>query len=126
MLGQRTFEVLPPEIIADVEKTYVEAASAIGAVRFEWVHDGERVWIVQLHKGGTSSTAATLVPGEAAKWAVFDASRGLEELRRFLEGLPHDVGVCVEGEIGLTSHFADLLRKTKRPARISKPNSLAA
>ncbi len=126
MLGQRSFEVLPPEIIADVEKTYVEAASAIGAVRFEWVHDGERVWIVQLHKGGTSSTAATLVPGEAAKWAVFDASRGLEELRRFLEGLPHDVGVCVEGEIGLTSHFADLLRKTKRPARISKPNPLAA
>jgi hypothetical protein len=119
MLGQRGPERLPTEIAAAVERTYVDAVSAIGAVRFEWVHDGERVWIVQLHRGGTNSAAATLVPGEAAKWVVFKASQGLDELRHFLASLPADVGVRIEGEIGLTSHFADLLRKTKRPARIS-------
>jgi hypothetical protein len=126
MLGQRSPESLPEQISADVERTYAEAVSAIGAVRFEWVHDGQRVWIVQLHKGGTNSAAATLVPGEAAQWAVFKASQGLEELRRFLADLPADVGVRIEGEVGLTSHFADLLRKTKRPARISKPSLEAA
>ena len=126
MLGQVIPEGLPAEIATDVEKTYAEAASAIGAVRFEWVHDGERVWIVQLHTGGTSTAAATLVPGEAAKWVVFDASQGLEQLRHFLAGLPPDVGVRIEGDIGLTSHFADLLRKTKRPARISRPSLKAA
>jgi hypothetical protein len=125
MLGKDGPESLPAEIVADVERTYAEAVAAIGALRFEWVHDGERVWIVQLHKGGTNSDAATLVPGEAAEWAIFKASQGLEELRRFLSELPDDVGVRIEGEIGLTSHFADLLRKTKRPARILRPNLAA-
>lgn len=120
MLGKRSPETLPAEVIADVERLYAQAASAIGAVRFEWVHDGYLAWIVQLHKGGTETAAATLVPGEASKWVVFKASRGLEELRRFLAALPADVGVRIEGQVGLTSHFADLLRKTKRPARISK------
>jgi hypothetical protein len=126
MLGQRSPETLPAKVRSDVEKTYSEIVSAIGATRFEWVHDGERVWIVQLHAGGTSSGSATLVPGEAARWVVFKASRGLEELRHFLAGLPAGVGVRIEGEVGLTSHFADLLRKTKRPARISRSNLRAA
>jgi hypothetical protein len=42
----------------------------------------------------------------------------LEALRGFLDQLPGDVGVRIEGEIGLTSHIADLLRKARRPARI--------
>lgn len=126
MLGRQAPEVLPPSVLIDVHSTYDKVVSAIGAARFEWVHDGRRVWIVQLHKGGTSSDAATLVPGEAAEWAVFKASEGLEELRRFLDGLPENVGVRIEGEVGLTSHFADLLRKTKRPARIIRPKLEAA
>jgi hypothetical protein len=121
MLGEMGPERLPTQIVADVESTYANAASAIGAVRFEWVHDGERVWIVQLHRGGTSSNATMLVPGEATEWAIFKASQGLENLRQFLAGLPSHVGVQIEGEIGLTSHLADLLRKSRRPARISRP-----
>lgn len=126
MLGQRRPESLPAGIVHDIEFMYTRAVNAIGPVRFEWVHDGERVWIVQLHKGGTNSAAATLVPGEATEWAVFQASEGLEELRRFLANLPADVGISIEGEIGLTSHFADLLRKNKRPARISRSSLEAA
>lgn len=126
MLGQRSPESLPTEITADVEKTYFEVISAIGAARFEWVHDGERVWIVQLHKGGTKSVSATLVPGDAAEWVVFKASHGLDELRQFLSGLPDDVGVRIEGEVGLTSHIADLLRKSKRPSKIYRANLEAA
>jgi hypothetical protein len=126
MLGERVPESLPLRILADVESVYAEATASIGAVRFEWVHDGEQVWVVQLHKGGTSSDGAMLVPGEPAEWVVFKASEGLEELRRFLAELPDDIGVRIEGEIGLTSHFADLLRKTRRPARISRSGLEAA
>jgi hypothetical protein len=122
MLGEKAPESLPSQIISDVEKMYAKVVSALGAVRFEWVHDGEGVWIVQLHKGGTSSDAAMLVPGEATEWAVFKASQGLENLRHFLAELPDNVGVQIEGEVGLTSHFADLLRKTRRPARIARPS----
>ena len=58
------------------------------------------------------------MPGDAHRWEVFKVSRGLEALRGFLDQLPGDVGVRIEGEIGLTSHIADLLRKARRPARI--------
>jgi hypothetical protein len=126
MLGQRSPERLPAQIVMDVQKAFVDVVSAIGAARFEWVHDGDRVWIVQLHKGGTNSAAATLVPGEATEWVVFKTSKGLDELRHLLATLPASVGVEIEGEVGLTSHFADLLRKSKRPARISRPNLKAA
>jgi hypothetical protein len=33
--------------------------------------------------------------------------------------------VNIKGEVGLTSHFADLLRKTNRPSRISRPDAEA-
>jgi len=126
MLGHQNPETLPARIVADVERVFAEATASVGDVRFEWVHDGGQVWIVQLHNGRTNSNGAMLVPGEPAQWVVFKASQGLEELRRFLSDLPDDIGVRIEGEIGLTSHFADLLRKTRRPSRISRAGLEAA
>ena len=120
MLGQQSPEQLPSDILADVQSSFAEASKVLGAVRFEWVHDGDRVWIVQLHKGGTESTGSILVPGESKEWAVFDAANGLEELRRFLNNLPEYAGVMIVGEVGLTSHIADLVRKSNRPAKLSK------
>jgi hypothetical protein len=125
MLGTKAPEVLPSQIVEAVSKTYAELARLLGEPRFEWVHDGKQVWVVQLHKGSTAGAASTLVPGEPSEWALFQASRGLEELRAFLAGLPSDVGIEIEGRIGLTSHIADLLRKTRRPARIT-PDRKAA
>ena len=119
MLGAKAPETLPSRVVEAVSETYRELAELLGEPRFEWVYDGGRVWIVQLHKGSSASAAATLVPGEPSEWALFNASLGLEELRAFLERLPSGVGVEIEGRIGLTSHIADLLRKTKRPARIA-------
>lgn len=118
MLGRKVPERIPTSVMADVGALYDLAKASLGPVRFEWVHDGSRAWIVQLHKGATDSAASTIVPGDARRWEVFQVSRGLEALRGFLDGLPGDVGVSIEGEIGLTSHFADLLRKARRPARI--------
>jgi hypothetical protein len=125
MLGVQRPESLPDEITASVSRTYEETAAILGEPRFEWVHDGERVWVVQLHKGGTATDAATLVPGEPAEWVVFKASQGLEALRGLLDQLPAGIGVRIEGQIGLTSHIADLLRKAKRPARIAPDREAA-
>jgi hypothetical protein len=118
MAGRRLPEQLPEGVLADIQEAYRFAQEKLGPVRFEWVHDGSKAWIVQLHKGATDSTASTLVPGEAAEWQIFDVSSGLEELRRLLAQLPAHVGLQVRGEIGLTSHVADLLRKARRPARL--------
>lgn len=126
MVGLRNPETLPPGILREVQAAYTAVTDALGPARFEWVHDGECVWVVQLHKGGTSSAAATLVPGDAREWAVFHASEGLEALRKFIARLPAGVGIRIEGEVGLTSHIADLVRKAKRPARIGRSDREAA
>lgn len=123
MLGRKVSERIPASVTADVQALYEHAKAALGPVRFEWVHDGARAWIVQLHKGATDSAASTIVPGEAERWEVFDVSWGLEELRSLLHRLPSDVGVHIRGEVGLTSHVADLLRKHRRPARLTEGSS---
>jgi len=119
MLGQLHPEPLPTFVVDDVTECYVQLVELFGAVRFEWVHDGEQAWIVQLHRGATTTSETVLVPGEADQWVPFPASAGLDALRTFLKTIPIDAGVSIEGDIGLTSHLAELIRKARRPARIS-------
>ncbi|WP_353642494.1 hypothetical protein [Mesorhizobium sp. WSM2239] len=121
MLGHDHPEQLPLQIHQDVTNVFTELSRMLGAVRFEWVHDGKQVWIVQLHRGATVTSGTVLVPGEASRWYRFEAANGLEALRAFLRDVPEDGGVSIEGEIGLTSHLADLIRKARKPARIAVP-----
>ncbi|ACC74069.1 hypothetical protein PPMP20_33255 [Paraburkholderia phymatum] len=117
MLGIRLPEQLPQEITADVLSIFSFLRERLGPVRFEWVHDGRKVWIVQLHRGATQSAEGVLVPGEAKVWNRFYVSTGLNALRSALETLPESEGIVLVGEIGLTSHIADVVRKAGKPAR---------
>jgi hypothetical protein len=118
MIGQTQPEDLPERVLADVRELYRRGEAALGPVRFEWVHDGGRVWVVQLHAGATETAELWLTPGEAEKWVEFDVRAGLPALRDLVASLPHHAGVLLSDRIGLTSHLADLLRKTRTPARI--------
>jgi hypothetical protein len=60
MLGTARSEELSKLILTDIEAIHA-LASELGAVRFEWVHDGERAWVVQLHRGATASDLSVLV-----------------------------------------------------------------
>jgi len=119
MLGTAKPESLPQEVREDVRRLHVAAAEVLGPVRLEWVHDGELAWVVQMHRGATVSATGVLVPGEAASWTRFDVSDGLESLRALLAGLELGQGVELVGEVGLTSHIADVMRKANVPARMS-------
>jgi hypothetical protein len=118
MLGTAKPEALPEQIVTDVLDLYSTASLHLGAVRFEWVHDGENAWIVQLHRGATSTLANVIVPGDATKWRRFDISLGLPALRDELNTFEPDEGILIVGHVGLTSHVADVLRKSNRPARL--------
>ncbi|MBS3652463.1 hypothetical protein KEU06_28150 [Pseudaminobacter sp. 19-2017] len=118
MLGSRNAEELPAAVLADVRDTFSLLEDRFGSVRFEWVHDGERAWIVQLHLGATNSSRTEIVPGEAECWTDFPIEEGLEKLRALLKTLPADGGVRVIGQVGLTSHIADVLRRAGFPARV--------
>ncbi|ACC74065.1 hypothetical protein Bphy_4975 [Paraburkholderia phymatum STM815] len=50
-------------------------------------------------------------------WNRFYVSTGLNALRSALETLPESEGIVLVGEIGLTSHIADVVRKAGKPAR---------
>ena len=123
MLGQTKAQQLPHSVVRKLHQLNKRLRERLQAVRFEWVYDGETPWIVQLHKGRTVSTSTTIVPGEADEWTTFQTELGLEALRQLLERLDPNVGLVFEGEIGLTSHLADLARKAGRPTRFFRRES---
>jgi hypothetical protein len=119
MLGEVNPEPLPNRIISDVRSLYQQAEAALGPVRFEWVHDNNTAWIVQFHRGVTDSSALRLTSGEAAYWVEFDVTNGLAALRNLLTTLDSDEGLILKGRVGLTSHVADVIRKSGVPAKMA-------
>ena len=122
MLGQAKASDIPEKVLSDLRSLYQLLERRFGPVRFEWVHDGTKAWVVQLHKGATSGAGLIIVPGDADEWVTFYSEKGIAELRVVLEQTPPEYGIEIEGYFGLTSHLADLIRKTNRPAKIVKRN----
>lgn len=124
MLGLDSPSKLPSNVISDVENMYGDLQRTLGHVRIEWVHDGVRTWCVQLHIGQTHSQGSTIVPGEAATWVEIRADEGLSAIREQLASLSKENGVLLIGNVGVTSHIADLLRKRGGPSRIVQATSV--
>lgn len=120
MLGVTLPEALPAEIEADVRSLHARLAEKLGPVRLEWVHDGIQAWIVQLHVGATTTSETAIVPGDAETWIDFEVSKGLNALRDLLGSLPVGSGIVLHGQVGLTSHIADVVRKWGQPARMAR------
>jgi hypothetical protein len=104
---------------SDIQAVYAHASAVLGPVRFEWVHDGRRPWVVQLHKGTSITQGRTLVPGAADRWHRFEVGRGIGALRELIEKSNGD-GVVLVGRVGITSHFGDVLRRARVPSRIEE------
>jgi hypothetical protein len=117
-----TVETVPASVEAAVRTLNQQAAGVFGPVAFEWVFDGTKVWIVQLHVGRSLSQGDIIYPGEPPEWIEVQASKSLEELRRIVSGLdPRRTGVVLVGSIGTSSHKGDLLRKAKVASRLRHP-----
>jgi hypothetical protein len=103
-----------------VRSVYEQAAGVLGPVRFEWVHDGREVWVVQLHRGASATQGRTVYPGDAPHWHRFDVAQGIGALRELIAAANGD-GVVLVGRVGVTSHFGDVLRRARVPSRIEEP-----
>jgi hypothetical protein len=120
MLGEVQLSVLPEETIARVRRLYEAASEHLGDVRMEWVsgRDGQ-TWIVQLHRGRTASQGSIIHRGEASFYHRFDVTRGIDELRRLIAAVEgRGEGILLVGQVGVTSHLGDLLRRAEIPSRI--------
>lgn len=123
MVGLAGTEELPAEVLRSVRALYDEAHAYLGPVRMEWVHDhGGRAWVVQLHRGATTSQGSIIHKGEADRYQRFDVTRGIDELRDLIARVRGTGdGIILVGHVGVTSHFGDLLRKAEIPSRIEYP-----
>lgn len=112
---------LPAKVHNEVKEFWWKLVGTLGPVRFEWAWDGQRVWLLQLHTGTSDSFGDTIYPGEARKWITFKTSEGLEKLRALLEKVKQSgSGIELRGQVGITSHLGDVLRRNKIPSRIKR------
>ena len=124
MVGMKPRTLLPATIRRSVERLYEKAFDQLGYVRFEWVAAQRRLWVVQLHRGASPSSGRTIYPGTPLWYVDFEVSDGLEALREMVGRVqPNGVGIRLIGDVGITSHFGDVLRKAQIPAVIGDPVS---
>jgi len=122
MQGQAAPVPLPLAVVEDVRRTQAVATEKIGPVRCEWVHDGRSTWIVQMHAGQTPSVGNVVFPGVPTAEHTFYVRDGLEALRSLVEQVRGTgEGIVLIGQVGLTSHFGDVLRRARVPSRIQLP-----
>ncbi len=120
MLGQRAPESLPAYVLEEVRRCAASVRDAIGPVRGEWVFDGRRCWIVQLHRARTTFDRHEIYPGRPARYQTFPVERGLEALRVLIDEVKgKDEGIALLGRVGVTSHFGDVLRQAEVPSYLS-------
>lgn len=125
MVGEALVEELPPEVLSSVRARYEEAHAHLGPVRMEWAHDREGfTWVVQLHRGATTTQGSVIHQGEASLYHRFEVSRGIDELRGMIARVRgKGEGIILVGHVGVTSHLGDLLRKAEIPSRIEYPET---
>jgi hypothetical protein len=123
MLGRATAVPPPADVAARVRATLTGLATVLGGVRIEWADDGERLWVLQLHRTRAAMAPGVFNGGEpAAGWLRFAPADGLDRLRPLLvRARAEGMGVLVTAPVGVTSHVGDLIRAAGVPGRLDVP-----
>jgi len=122
MQGETEPALLPESIVNDLIRLYNNLEKVFGPVRLEWAHDGKKPWVLQLHTGVVKSSGRVVVPGEFEDSVSFDVKSGLENLRAIIKNIKPGFGIIVNGNVGMSSHIADMLRKAEVPSVLTSPN----
>ena len=76
-------------------------------------------WLLQLQQEEPLSNERIVVQGEPTHFHKFFVRDGLEALRKILPQLKREGdGVVLVGDVGVTIHFGDILRRAEIPSRI--------
>ena len=119
MLARAAPAPLPDRVLDDVRRLGARAAAALGPVRFEWSHDGRTAWVVQLHQAASTATRHHHPPGHPGPLAPVRPGprpRAAAPPDRAVD--PGD-GIELTGDVGVTSHAGDLLRRAAIPSRLA-------
>ncbi|HZT94753.1 MAG TPA: hypothetical protein VE985_09775 [Gaiellaceae bacterium] len=126
MLGRHAPGPVPADVRASVRELHDELASSVGSIHLEWAHDASSVWLLQLRQVAPLTDFSVIVPGEPARFRRFDVAHGLETLRSEAEAArERGEGIEVIGDVGITSHFGDVLRQANVPSRLVRVKEIA-
>jgi len=128
MLGIQSPDVnLPESVQKGVKNALLKIKNILGPVKIEWVADKKKVWIVQLHLLQKKNILQKrddeyfIYPGKAKEFIRFNINQGLESLRELISEIKdREIGIELIGNVGVTSHFGDLLRRARIPSRIKR------
>lgn len=124
MVGADYLDLLPDSVLLKLKALLNEIRKyyyLLGDVSIEWVFDGTKIWLVQLNQIKEKSLGTIIVAGEPAKYEKFYVEDGLEQLRSKIKAIKgRNIGIELIGDVGLTSHFGDVLRHANIPSFISK------
>jgi len=109
---------LPSEISAKVENFAALAREKLGMVEFEWVYDGQSVWVVQLHRSKRNSSI--VLAREDLEWIdfVYEGPHMIEDFRALARSLKGKrKGINVVGNSSPLSHLGEIALHYSVPAR---------
>jgi hypothetical protein len=123
MVGESKLDDLPTSIKGEIDKIgyrLQDTFSDEGTYSIEWVFDGESIWIVQFNEiDNISNQSGIIVDGCPETYVDYNVDKGLEGLRSLVDNIKDDsIGINLIGEVGITSHFGDILRINNIPSRI--------
>jgi hypothetical protein len=119
MLGRIGAGALDATLIDQLKSLHARIHECVGSARMEWAFDGETVWLLQLQQEEAISSGRVIVPGETERDVDFEVSNGIAGLRQLVDLVAGKrIGINIIGDIGMTSHIADILRRHRIPSRI--------
>jgi hypothetical protein len=118
MLARAARTLLPEHVLRDIGRIGARAAAAFGPVRLEWAHDGDDAWVLQLHLvPWRQRTPSPSIPASPRAGTASTRRRGWSGCGSGSPRAAATRGVEVAGDVGVTSHAGDLLRRAAIPSR---------
>lgn len=130
MLGMQEPGELPSKVIDKLEGSFdkiKEYRELLGDINLEWVYS-DRVWIVQFDCVNNENKAISFTTEEPESWVqIAVPETNLKQFRESVEDLleQRDItgtnfGIEIRGNIGMLSHYGDIIREYNIPAKITK------
>ncbi len=125
MVGEESKIDLPQKVIDEVKILNNQLRNyhnILGDVSIEWVYDGINTWLVQLNQLKNTNQYNNLkgnviVDGNPVYYEKLFVKDGLDALRSKINFVKDkNIGIELIGNIGVTSHFGDLLRLSNIPS----------
>jgi len=126
MVGAKK-EKIPSNVKESVTHLYKNLFRTIGPVEIEWVFDGKKAWCVQVHRSDHVQLNENIIvaSNKSIEYHSFkvdskiDTKDQLDKLRKLIKSFKNkSMGISIIGDIGVTSHFGDILRKANIPSKI--------